>query len=258
MNVLIKELKSKLVSTGLWLLGLLVFLGWALVEYKALQQSGPALVTFMDSMPKILQVVFGMSEIDMSRVSGYMGVVGLYLFVLLSVHGLFLGISIINREQDNKTTDFLLSKPISRNRLFDFKSLAGIIIIIIMNLILWLFIKYYAPIILDSSLEPFITHYAWAYLSIHLIMFSLGLLLASVLRKKASQIGLMIILIMYLFPVFIDLSGASTTFKKLSIYSLFNPRSLETTMPFVEVIILLVITCLFGISARYRYRYRDL
>lgn len=258
MNVLVKELKSKLVSTSLWLLGLLVFLGWALVEYKALRQSGPALSSFMDSIPKILQVVFGLGDTDLSRVSGYMGIVGLYMFVLLSIHGLFLGISIINREQENKTTDFLLTKPISRNNLFDVKSLSGVIIIIIMNLILWLFTKFFAPIILDSSLEPFITHYGWAYLSIHLTMFSLGLLLAAVLKKKASQIGLMIVLIMYLFPVFIDLSGASSTFKKFSIYSLFNPKSLETTMPYVEVIILLMITCLFVIGARYRYKSRDL
>lgn len=245
MNLLIKELKSRWLSNLLWIVGMGLFLIMAQVEFKAMQQAGPALDIFMDNFPPVMKAVFGFNEVNLTTEVGYMKVVVNYLLILLSIHGLFLGISILNNEKQQKTSDFLFSKPMSRSDIFDFKVFSGFIFVLIIDLILALVIMILG---LNNGWNYFVV-----FISSHLFFYSLGLLLSTYLNDKASGIGLIIILILFILPIMVDLSGMDSVFKKLSVFSMF-----DYSKPMVEGIILLLLALVFRVVSKQIFVKKDI
>ena len=86
-------------------------------------------------MPKSMQTIFGIGTFDLSKASGYYGMLFLYLLLMATIHAAMLGADIISKEERDKTSEFLLVKPISRNKIITSKLLAALINIIIFNII---------------------------------------------------------------------------------------------------------------------------
>lgn len=255
MKIFLNEIKTRWFSTFLWLIGLIVFMVIALIEFEAMKKTGPALQDFMDNIPTILKSVFGMNEMELSSPSGYMGIIGFYTLILLAIHGLFLGISVISRESQQKTSDFLFTKPVSRKTIFNTKVLGGVAVILFLNGFLMVFSGFYAASIVGKQLSM---HYIMAYFALNSVMYAYGLFLASFFNKRASQIGLITILVMYLIPILVDVSGIHQIFKKLSIISMFDVQTMQTILPLYEVLTLLVIASVFIMLARGGYKRRDI
>ena len=255
MKIFFNDIKTRWLSTALWLGGLIVFMVIGFIEFEAMKETGPALQNFMENLPTILKSVFGMNEMELSNPAGYMGIMGFYTFILLAIHGLFLGISVISQESQQKTSDFLFTKPVSRGTIFNMKVLSGVVIVLVLNGLLFVFSEIYVKSIIGEDLTR---HYMTSYFAINIVMFAFGVFLASFFHKRASQIGLITILVMYLIPILVDLSGVNLNFKKLSIISMFDPQTMETTMPLYEVLALMVIMSVFIGLARVGYKKRDI
>ena len=135
MKRLIKvEFKRNFKSLLLWtsIVGGLAILMLSL--YPAFKDSFSEFDTIFESMPQGFLEAFGLGEggLDMTTIYGWFGMEG-YLFVTL-IGGSYAGIlggSILSKEEDERTIEFLLSKPISRDRVFFGKA-----IVILMNLCL--------------------------------------------------------------------------------------------------------------------------
>ena len=87
--------------------------------------------------PEFLEA-FGMGEggLDMSSFYGWFGVEG-FLFVNLigGSYAAILGGSILSKEEDDKTIEFLLSKPISRSKILFGKALVVLMNLLLMNIL---------------------------------------------------------------------------------------------------------------------------
>ncbi|MFA5881807.1 MAG: ABC transporter permease subunit, partial [Eubacteriales bacterium] len=57
----------------------------------------------------------------------------LYLVVMATIHAAMLGANIIAKEERDKTAEFLLAKPVSRNEIITVKLGAGLTNILIFN-----------------------------------------------------------------------------------------------------------------------------
>ena len=86
-------------------------------------------------MPKSMLAIFGIGTFDLSKASGYYGMLFLYLVLMATIHAAMLGADIISKEERDKTAEFLLSKPISRNKIITSKLLAALMNILIFNII---------------------------------------------------------------------------------------------------------------------------
>ena len=75
----------------------------------------------MSQFPRSIQVITGISGFDLGTVSGYFGVMFLYIALLGTIHALLLGSNIIAKEERDKTSEFLFTKPISRSRVINGK-----------------------------------------------------------------------------------------------------------------------------------------
>lgn len=112
-----------IVAASMWKFG---------TEYSS-NQSLNELVT---RLPAAVRVLLGMrGSFDLSTASGYYGLCYYYLIVMATIHASILGAGIISKEERDKTTEFLVAKPVSRTQIITAKLLAGFSGIVIFNLV---------------------------------------------------------------------------------------------------------------------------
>ena len=132
------EFKRQFKSLMLWTLiicGLSILM---LSMYPAFKDSLSDLEAMLESFPAGFLEAFGLGEggLDMSDPYGWYGMEG-YLFVTL-IGGCYAGLigsTILSKEEDDQTVEFILSKPISRNQLLIGKSVVILINLVILNLV---------------------------------------------------------------------------------------------------------------------------
>lgn len=247
MNLVKHELKRHRLSTLIWTAGLVSFFIAGFTKYQAFELSGDVMNQFMDSFPTILKSVFGMNNMDLSDFGSYYAMLLLYGLVMISLQGLYLGINLAGREQADKTTDFILTRPISRGKYMAGKWLSGLIIILFIDTILTVSQLYYS----DKFEEDYLIHAMFILLSTHILMLGLGFFLAIVNPSKGDKIGLIIILFLYLWPVIMDL--LESNLRKFSLFSWFYEYKInEPDLNFylINISFIIVGLVLFIISAR--------
>jgi ABC-2 type transport system permease protein len=109
--------------------------------YPAFEDSFSQLEELLSIYPEGFLEAFGLGEggLDMSSPYGWFGTEG-YLFVVLigGSYAAILGSSIISKEEDDKTIEFLLSKPLSRNQVLLGKGLVVLINILLLNIAMFI------------------------------------------------------------------------------------------------------------------------
>ena len=138
MYMVLRELKSNLKSLFFWSLGILFIVGDGIVEYEGFQKSGNAISSIIGAMPESLQIILNMDGLDITDILDYYTVFFAYLVIRCAVHSVMLGSSIIAKEERDKTAEFLLAKPISREKIILLKLVAGIIQLSMINAIAWI------------------------------------------------------------------------------------------------------------------------
>lgn len=218
MKQLTLELKKLRLQTFLWAFILTAFVLVGLVEFQVFELSGPAVSEFMEAFPPILKSMFGMNNLNLTEFSGYYSMLAYYLIIMLSVHGLFLGYKLASSEESDKTVDFLLSKPISRTKVLLHKVIAGTVSILVIHFVLvslQLLTQEHSHIILNASIILLVSH---------LLLYGIGLLFYFLFGEKGDKIGLLFILIMYLAPIFFELTDR---FNIQSLFTWFDHQNLE-------------------------------
>ena len=88
------------------------------------------LTEMMDVMPKALLAAVGMDNLNMTKIEGFYGSKGHLIVILMgSIFAVYLSSSLLVKEEDDKTIEYLLSKPITRNEIYCAKYMAFVTII---------------------------------------------------------------------------------------------------------------------------------
>lgn len=135
MTVFLKELKSHRKSLIFWCIGVFLMVASGMSKYEAYSSSGQSMNKMLADMPKSLAAVLGFNDLDVSKASGYYGLLFLYLLLMATIHAAMLGATILAKEERDKTADFLFVKPISRNNILTAKLAAAFVNIVIFNLV---------------------------------------------------------------------------------------------------------------------------
>ena len=134
MNVFIVEMKAHRNVLIIWAVGIIFMVVAGMGKYVALSSSGQSMNDLFAQMPKSMQTLFGIGSFDLSKASGYYGMLFLYLALMATIHAIMLGANIISKEERDKTAEFLFSKPISRNKIITAKLAAAFMNILIFNI----------------------------------------------------------------------------------------------------------------------------
>lgn len=89
----------------------------------------------LENLPLVMRNAIGISMDNFFNVYGFMSY--LFTFVMLAgaVQAMNLGVGILSKEENGKTADFLLTKPVSRKKVITNKLLAAVSILIITNVV---------------------------------------------------------------------------------------------------------------------------
>lgn len=179
MNIFRREMKAHRRGLLFWSLGMFALVASGMAKFAAYEQAGQSVEQIMDALPKTVQVIFGVSGFDLTKASGFYGILFLYIAVMAAVHAVLLGSGLVSKEERDRTSEFLYSKPVSRSGALTGKFLAGLANIVALNLITtassFFFVDYYGGG--ESFAEEIVALMAGAFF-IQLVFFSLGALVA--------------------------------------------------------------------------------
>ena len=264
MTIFIREMKAHRKSLIIWCLGMLFLVASGMGKFVALNVAGgQSMNDLMAKMPKSMQTIFGTGSFDLSKASGFYGVLFLYLALMATIHAAMLGSDIISKEERDKTSEFLFVKPISRNKIITQKLLAALLNIIIINIMTLIFsIVIVGKYSKGEAVTGKIIILMSAMFILQLIFMLVGTGLAAISKnpKTAVSGATGILLFTYILSVIIDMNSSLENLKYITPFQYFDAKNLMygggfqytfVTLSAVIIVILLCVTYIF-------YKKRDL
>ncbi|OGO64463.1 MAG: hypothetical protein A2030_11655 [Chloroflexi bacterium RBG_19FT_COMBO_50_10] len=195
--------------------------------------------------------------------SGFYGIMFIYFGLMGAIAAAMWGTDIISKEERDKTVEFSLVLPVSRNRVITAKALAALVNCIALVLITWA-----VSLVVARQFIPDRAFYDYLYLQmralfvIELIFLSLGLLLGCAMKqyKRSASTAVAIILATYFMSIVsgmqekLDFLKWFTPFKYFDASELFRIGRIDTTYLLLSAVIIIV--CV--IMAYLTYNRRDL
>lgn len=190
MNIFKRELKAHRWGLLFWSIGMVFLVMSGMAKFAAYEQAGQSATDLMAGLPQAVQVMFGLSGFDLAKASGFYGVLFLYIAVMGAVHAVLIGSGLISKEERDRTSEFLYAKPVSRSQTITSKLLAGLVNLVIFNLVTmassFYFVGYYGK---GENVSREIMLLMIGLFLLQLIFFSLGALVAGAAHKPKIAPG---------------------------------------------------------------------
>lgn len=263
MNIFFRELKTYRKGLIFWSIGIFLLLWASMVKYATLNTSGQSITELMKQFPHSIQAIFGLSGFDLTTISGYYGVMFMYMALMVTVHAVILGSDIISKEERDRTTEFLFVRPISRTRVITSKIAAGLVCLIVINLVTW------------GSSQHFVDYYGKGSMStcdiailmaglffLQLLFFFAGVALAATLKrpKLSGSVATSVLLFTFILTIFININEKLDYLKYLTPFKYFDAKNLIADGKLDPIYITISVVLIFiMIALTYRnYIDRDL
>jgi ABC-2 type transport system permease protein len=262
MNIFIREMKAHKKSLIIWGICIIFMIISGMGKYTSVY-SGASMNELVNKMPKGLQVIMGGGALNLSKVSGYYGMLFLYLVLMATIHASMLGADIISKEERDKTFEFLMVKPVSRGKIITSKLLAALLNIVIFNIINFVFsIMLVAPYTKGESVNGDIAILMVGMFILQLIFLFIGTAIAAISKnpKTATSLSTAILLATFMFSIFIDMNEKLINLKYLTPFKYFEAKNLMYGGGLDPVFVTLsavIIAILVGVTYVF-YKKRDL
>ncbi|MCL2884012.1 MAG: ABC transporter permease [Oscillospiraceae bacterium] len=120
----------------------------------------------------------------LTSITGFFSFVFTFSLLCAAIQAMNLGIGILSKEERERTADFLMTKPVSRSRIFTVKLLTALTVFVISDAVFTLLCGLLLPVIAGESLV--MTQFLLMCLSLLLVQgmfFALGFVLSVALKK---------------------------------------------------------------------------
>jgi ABC-2 type transport system permease protein len=262
MNIYFRELKANLKSLITWSVIIFLLVMVAVSKFASFEGS-PELLALLDSMPKAMIDAFSMRSFNLTTISGFLGVMSIYFYLMGAMAGALWGSDIISKEERDKTVEFSLVLPVSRSKVVTAKALAALTYCITFMLITW-----GTTLVATRTYQPGQDFYDYLKLSmlalflVELVFLSIGLFLGCALKryKRSGQIAIAVILVTYFLSIAIELQDKLDFLKYVTPFKYFDPATLYTTGKLEGIYLvlsaLIIVICVVG--GYWIYNKRDL
>lgn len=225
MNIFLKELKTNAKALIIWCVCMFLLIVSGMAKYTSFSGSGQSMKALLGDMPYSIKALFGLGSFDMTTTGGYFAMLFLYIELTAAIHAALLGASIISKEERDKTTEFLMVKPVSRNTVLTSKLLAALFNIIILNLVSLIssFIAI-AALKKNTDISSQICLEMLSMFFVQLIFMTLGAALSVVLKKpkSAGSASIGILLASFIISKITDITNKVDFLNVLSPFKYFN------------------------------------
>jgi ABC-2 type transport system permease protein len=263
MNIFIVEMKAHRKGLVIWAFGILFMVAAGMGKYVALSSAGQSMTELFAQMPKSMKAIMGLGTFDLSKASGFYGMLFFYLVLMATIHAVMLGADIISKEERDKTTEFLMVKPISRNKIITSKLLAALTNILIFNIITLVssivIVEKYSK---GEAVSSDIVMLMIGMFILQLIFMFIGTAIAAVTKnpKRATGLSTAVLLITFIISIAIDINSKVQNLKYFTPFKYFEAKDLMGGGGFQgSFVILSIIIILATVSITYVfYKKRDL
>lgn len=263
MNIFIREMKAHRKSLISWSIGMLFMIIGGMGKFSSYSGSGQSITELIDKMPKTLKAILGFGNFDVAKASGFYGMLFLYLLIMVTIHAVMLGANIISKEERDKTTEFLMVKPVSRTSIITSKLLAALANVLILNLVtLVLSISIVSNYSKGEAIVGGILILMVGMFILQLMFLFIGTGIASISKnpKISASIATTVLLVTFLISVVIDMNSKLEGLKYITPFKYYNPEYLmygEGLEPIFVVLSLVIITSMVCVTYVF-YKKRDL
>lgn len=207
MNVLKREIRGSIKSLLIWSAIIIAFIAAGLYKYTGLGASGMDISILIESMPKMVLAIFGFTSFDLNKAMGFYGIIFQYIMLMGGFFAANIGFNTLVKEERDKTTEFLMVRPISRRQIVIEKWIANFIEIIIFIGVSFIAsiigLKFVVP---EENLISVLLNLHIALLLILFFIMTMGLLIAAVMKKTSKVSGLVmgLVFMFYMLGILID------------------------------------------------------
>lgn len=191
MNLYRYEFKSLLKSLITWTTVMIIIMSiYMLGIYKVFINSVDDLVAMTEGFPEEFMKAFGFDMLSMFNYGGFYNFTYVYIALIGGIMAVLISLTVFAREKRVKCMDFLLTKPISRKKIFGIKALACISIIILSDLfyIIGFIIVYFINEQSKDSAARFILASAGIFFT-QILFMAMGIFWAAYAKKIRSISG---------------------------------------------------------------------
>lgn len=180
------ELKSTYKGLLGWIAGVLLFQLSGYSKFEGFKSAGSTSVNAITkAFPKPLLIIFGMNDLDVGKLIGYFGILYVFFALIAAIHAGLLGASIIAKEERDKTSEFLYTRPISRTKVLTAKLLAGAVNVLILFAVISISSIVGVAIVnnYNYNLTDQVMNLMWGILLFQLFFFCLGAMFAGLFKN---------------------------------------------------------------------------
>jgi ABC-2 type transport system permease protein len=261
MNIFLRELKANRKALIIWSVCMILFVLSGMSKYTA-YSSGASNAVF-DKIPYSLKAVLGMGSLNVTTMSGFYAFLFSYIEITTAIHAVLIGSGIIGKEERDKTTEFLMVKPVSRSTIITSKLLAALVNVVIINVVTLISsILMVAAYNKGKDISGEITVFMLSMFIVQLIFLSLGALLSAFKKnaKASGSIAAGILFGSYIVSKITDLTdriniiNILSPFKYFSYIDIVNGNGLSVSVVLISILLVAV----FSASTYFLYKSRDL
>ena len=135
MNIFKHEFNMKKKSIIIWSLSLAAFMIFYMAFFPAMAKDQASFDSIMNSFPEEMLQALGVREgLSIASLMGYFAMTFVMMQLAIAVQSANYGFSILSEEERELTADFLMSKPVSRSRIYFSKLFAALLSLLITSL----------------------------------------------------------------------------------------------------------------------------
>lgn len=229
MNIFLRELKAHRKSLLFWSIGMFFMVIGGMAKYATFATSGQSINDLMSSIPDTIKAILGFGNFDLSKASGFYGMLYVYLVVMATIHASMLGANIISKEERDHTTEFLMVKPVSRNLIITSKLLASFVNILILNLVTLVFsLSIIGKYSNGENINREIIVLMTGMFILQVIFLFIGTCIAAISRNPAvpASIATSVLLLGYILSVIVDINKNLAFLKYITPFKYFDPNDM--------------------------------
>jgi ABC-2 type transport system permease protein len=262
MNILIRELKANLKSLIIW--GVIVIL-FTVVGYSKFSAyyNNPEMTAIIDDFPSGMISAFNLKAFNLTTVTGFFGIMFTYYGLLLSIAAAMWGSDIISKEERDKTVEFALTLPVTRQKLITAKTMTALVncigLLLITSGIMLVMAQKYQP---DREFYRFLSLGMLAIFIMQMIFLAIGIFLGCAMKqyRRAGSVAVSLLLATYFISIISSLNKNLEFLNYFSPFKYFDPVKLlhESKMDILFVGLSAAIIAVSLVGAFVSYAKRDL
>ena len=242
--IVFREIKANRKGLLIWMAGMLFMVAIGAAEYGTVVENSESIMPMMDALPRIVKVIFGMDILPIDTPLGYYVCMYLWYSMVAFAHAIVLGVTIISKEERDRTAEFLYTMPYSRKIIISGKIIAAAMNVLCMTIFTFLCIiltlvsqmngESIIPLILTTMIGMFFAqmlclalgllfsslfNYHRTAMSIAISFFALSFVLATVIELVGNMEFLNFLTpFRYFFAPYVVTNGISSVYLLLSLF----------------------------------------